>query len=727
MENMAEKESLFQAEAVWHLASPNGNEACPFELTNHNDVVFETLEGQEYEDSVARGGDGRVGWFRGGCLSLHTYRARRLRPKNNAVSLYVRAFLHPEEDGTLFFSDFLGLSLHPNGLVLAFIGVKIPTGNVYREMPLCYLHAKGWTDLVLTVGQKELRFYVNGEMRSVLPVPQDLCAPFDDDLVIGAFRCSKPDTYDTGIPSGHLRDARLDTVALWHRVLKAKQIAYLSGVDEITNGMNGDVREQLFRLKNAFFDASTRKDVAACEQISEQLYAIARQDTSRPVYHLTQPLGYIFDPCGAYYYGGRYHVFSYHNVQHLLTYSSLDHYVSEDLVHWTQWPIAPFADSDCDVFCIYLLNHFIDEQGDLRALYTGQGVNGKCGILARSEDGMVSYTDKRAVLTKYHHDGHVFKHAGRWYTITSKLCRGSRSGDRGDPVMLWSSEDLENWTEEGEIFTQRKWEGNPDGFMEFPYLLSFGEKDVLILGGHPVYYWVGHMDWDEKVFIPDKDERILLDLTNPFHCYNPLCVDDKGPNGTERRLLMALYQDISVADPQAPSKWYCTHVQPRVLSLDADHLRQDPLPELAARRGAFWTEKELLLEPKKPVATGLRSNCAEIYVQFAPDQKGLAGVKWDLPDGREVRAWYDGKIGQVGIDGAVRNPGHGSAYPVAGQPVELRVFLDRQLVEVFVNGQSCTTVTMVPMADDTELSLFCDNGVTSCLEYTVWDMTDSGQ
>ena len=720
--------SLFDAEAIWHLGSPNGNETCPFELFSWNAVSYEQLEGEEYAASIARGGDGRVALFNDSCLSLQAYRARRLRPKNNAVSLYIRACLQKGTCGTLFFTDFLGLSVHQTGLIQAFLGVKLPNGGkTYREIPLAFVEVGGWMDFVLCVGGGELQFYLNGVLSSVLPIPMEVCAPFDGDLVIGGFRCDKPDTYELGIPRDRMRNTRIDTVALWHRVLTGEEIAFLSGKKAVTNTVPDGERVRLCRLQNAFFNASANADVAECTALSEQLYALGRKDSSRPVYHLTQPFGSIFDPCGAFYYGGYYHVFSYHNIQYLLTYSSLDHYVSKDLVHWTQWPIAPFTDSDCDVFCIYLLNHFLDDNGDLRTLYTAQGIEGKCGVLARSDEGMVNYTDKKAVLTKYHHDGHVFKHDGRWYTITSKLCRNSRPGNLGDPVMLWSSADLENWVEEGEIFTQRKWERNPAGFMEFPYLLNFGDKDVLILGGHPVYYWVGHFDWEQKIFFADKEEGTLLDLTNPFHCYNPLCVDDKGENGAPRRLLMALFREVSVADPDAvPALWYCTHAQPRVLTLQDDHLRQDPIPELAARRSSEWTRRAIPVTAGERVTMKADSNCLEISARFAPTASGRVGVCLLVSDKTEetVRVWYDAASDQFGIDGGVRFSGQGPAYNPAGKPVELRIFLDRQLVEVFVNGQSCTTATLTATPSGHGVALFAEETNAVCEEWSVWRMDE---
>lgn len=718
--------TLFGAEAVWHLSNPNGNEACPFELLSWGNVDYESLEGEEYEASIARGGDGRVALFNDSCLSLQTYRARRLRPKTGAVSLYVRACLKKSTCGTLFFSDFLGLSLHPSGLIVAFLGVKLPNGGkTYREIPMAFLEVGGWMDFVLCIGEGELQFYLNGALCSILPVPQELCAPFDADLVIGGFRCDKPDTYELGIPVARMQNTRIDTVALWHRVLTEGEIAFLSGVDKVTLNIAENDRMAMCRLQNTFFNASADANVSKCEEVSEELYSIAKRDPNRPVYHLTQPFGIIYDPCGAYYYGGYYHVFSYHNILYPLNYSSLDHYVSKDLMHWTQWPLAPFTDSDCDVFCIYLLNHFIDDNGDLRALYTAHGVEGKCGVLARSDDGMVTYTDKKLVLTKYHHDGHVFKHGDRWYTITSKLCRNSRPGNQGDPVMLWSSADLENWVEEGEIFTQRKWERNPDGFMEFPYLLNFGDKDVLILGGLPVFYWVGHFDWEQKKFLADKEEGMLLDLTNPFHCYNPLCVDDKGENGASRRLIMALFGNYGGSWSTASDMWFYTHAQPRVLSFQDDHLRQDPLPELATRRSNEWKQEQVFVATGEQVVADRKGNCVEIYARFAPSATGQFGVNL-IPPGQEdatVRIWYDAATGEFGVGGKVYFSGQGPAYNPSGESLEMRIFVDRQLIEVFVNGQCCTT-TAVTMPENTGFSLFAETDAVVCEEWCVWRMDE---
>jgi hypothetical protein len=65
------------------------------------------------------------------------------------------------------------------------------------------------------------------------------------------------------------------------------------------------------------------------------------------------------------------------------------------------------------------------------------------------------------------------------------------------------SQDLQHWQEQGELFAQPMDELAPTWLMEFPYLLPFGDKEVLILGGRPVRYWVGHFDRQALRFIPD--------------------------------------------------------------------------------------------------------------------------------------------------------------------------------------------------------------------------------
>jgi beta-fructofuranosidase len=725
------------ARIVWHLETRTANENYPLALkVNGNVQVGQQLDPGECAQSLRRGGDGFAAIFEGGWLSLDVNRAKTVRPEGNAVSLYVRAWVGPEKSGTLVFSDFLALAVHGKGFAICFLGVKTPHGKVFRELPLGPVDRGCWLDLVVRVGDGKLDLFSNGLLVSSVPIEQSLCSPFDEMLQIGAFMWGGPDLYEYGVPGLH--DGKIDTVALWGHALEDGQIALLSGVERLGSKDVASVIDRAVRDYNTFFDASVDEDIDTCNRLWMSLREIASEDPCRPTYHLTQPFGSIYDPAGAYYYGGRYHIFSYHNILYLLRYCSLDHYVSDDLVHWQQWPIGPWADCDLDVNGIWLMNHFIDDDGIPSVIYTGLGTARKYGVLARSHDDLLTYGEKRAVLTRYHHDGHVWKEDDTWYTITSRMYKGTRSENRGDGVMLWSSPDLEDWRELGEIFTHPRDEGaahggDRTGFMEFPYLLPFGDKHVLMLGAHPVRYWVGHFDLAQVRFIPETPHGLLLDYTNPFHCFNPLCVDDKGPGGTPRRIVMALEARLNDGGFDG-LPWNGVHVIPRSLQLEVDHLRQDPLPEMQSLRGAHHAQRDITVEPGTTGYLDRRGDTLEVIAEFEPGQADCFGLKLRLSDDGAsfVRVWYDTATDEYGLDGSVPNlptpsgstpgMGRGPSYLTEGQPIRMHVFLDKLLVEVFINGQTCTSVAQDRDPRCVGLDLFSEGAAVLCTQLDVWDM-----
>ena len=719
-----EMDSPFKnAKIVWHMKTLVANENYPLALKKNGQVpVGQKLDADEYAQSLKRGGDGFAAGLEGGYLSLDIIRAKTLRPEGDAVSLYSRVWVGPDGKGTLFFSDFIGLAVHPTkGLAIGFLGVKTPHGKVFRELPLGIFEKGCWLDLVVRVGNGKLDFFCNGILKNSIPINQRLCSPFDDVLQIGAFMCSGPDLYE--YPPSGFHNGKVDTVALWGYALSDKQVAFLSGVESVHTTNTKSPMDQAFLDYNAFFDASVNKDIESCSKLWKSLRELADKDPYRPSYHLTQPLGHIFDPAGAYYYEGRYHVFSYRNILYLLRYCSLNHYVSDDLVHWRQWPIGPWADSDLDVYGIWLMNHFIDDKGVPNIIYTALGTEGKHGILARSLDGLVSYGDKRTALTKYYHDGHLWKEGDTWYTITSRMYKGTRSGNLGDAVMLWSSPDLENWQERGEIFTQPK-DASSLGFMEYPYLLYLGDKDVLMLGGHPVRYWVGRFDRQQLKFIPDKPYGLRLDYTNSFHCFNPSCVDQKGPGGTPRRIVMALYAPIGSDGGSDGLPWNCVHAMPRSLELDGDHLRQEPLPEMQSLRGAHHSQRDITVISNTSGYINKRGDALEIIAEFEPGDASYFGLKVRLSDDGAsfVRIYYDTATNEYGIDGKTPTPGRGPSYIPKGQPVRMHVFLDKLLVESFVNGQTCTTAAQDRNPRCNGLDLFSEGGAAQCTRLDIWNM-----
>jgi sucrose-6-phosphate hydrolase SacC (GH32 family) len=732
------------AKAVWRMTGDEAAAKQPFALKAEGPVKFEPLSPEEAAESRKRGGaDSAATLTAKSCLSLDPEKPMQLRPAGDAITLYTRVHFDSNAERTAFYSDFLTLAVHRSGLAIAILGVKTPQGRVYRELPLAMIDRGGWLDLALRVGDGRVEFFCNGQLKCTIPLGQSLAPLFkkNQSMTIGAMRGfgNEPMLSEGKLERG-VGIMKTATVAMWDRALSDGEIAFLSGVTQLETAGKKTPFDQALLDYNAFFDASLAKDVAACGKLSRSLMEFAARDPERPIYHLSQPLGWILDPAGAFFYEGRYHVFSYRYIYSFLRYNSLDHYVSDDLLSWTQWPIGPWADSPDDQFGIWLNNHFLDDDGVPNAIYCafdGKNAWNDKGILARSRDGMVSFSEKQVILPKAH-DGHIWKEGDTWYYLTCYKSPGDRPADLGSGFSIFTSPDLKNWTNRGEIFAHRKTEKNPSGFGEFPYLLSFGDKDVFMVGGRPLRYWVGRLDRQNFKFIPDHAEGIPIDV----EIFNPLTVDNKGPGGSPRRIIMGYLPPNGQGEGLLP--WNGLHYMPRKLEFDGQRLRQEPLPEFESLRGERETQRDVTIKAGTTGHIRTRGDAVEINAEFEPGDAKRFGLKLRVSNdsARFVRVWFDTATGDFGVDGRVSHESLPS-HLAKGQPVRMRVFVDKAVVETFVNGQALIslagpkdgktlryfpsvntyidpTTTKTVLGDG--LDLFSEGGTARCTRLDVWKM-----
>ena len=96
-----------------------------------------------------------------------------------------------------------------------------------------------------------------------------------------------------------------------------------------------------------------------------------------------------------------------------------------------------------------------------------------------------------------------------------------------------------------------------------------------------------------------------------------------------------------------------------------------------------------------------------------------------------TKIYIDRSSGRFGATGSVRlgaaHPGlgEGPAFLQPGQPVRMHVFLDRSLIEVFVNHQSGAGVLKAePSARG--LDLFSEGGDATLQTLDVWEMRPAG-
>lgn len=443
-------------------------------------------------------------------------------------------------------------------------------------------------------------------------------------------------------------------------------------------------------------------------------------DPHRPTFHTMGPTDLTFDVNGPIYRGGKYHFF-YLNGK---TYTGCHrgHLASTDLVHWEDWPVAMWPDSPWDRDAVFSGNLVIDEQGIPTFIYTGNSSHKNAkGVLARSYDGMLTW-QKKLVMDKppypgtpVHWDGQIWKDGGTWY----QLCGGAYSN--AGAAVLWSSRDLESWTYRQRVHTTGKY----GSFWELPYLLPFGEKSVLIIGVNPVRYWVGAHDRSSFVFKPDKEEAEILDVSYHFYSPNPHMADNKGPGGSQRRLMFGWVRGKSPT--REVPYWEGNHSIPRVLTLEANKLMQAPIPELQLLRHGHMQAKNRLIESPAPgVLKEFTGNALEVVASFDP--KGATakrfGVKLRMSeDGKEqIEVYYEPASGRFGVAGAVVDGAISDKadFPT-GQRVTLHVFLDRSVLEVFAAGRVITKRTFSNPASQ-GLDVFSDGGSVNLEALDVWRM-----
>jgi beta-fructofuranosidase len=465
-------------------------------------------------------------------------------------------------------------------------------------------------------------------------------------------------------------------------------------------------------------------------------------DPHYPVFHFVGPESWINDPNGPIYHEGRYHLFYQFDPmvrgelgggnRWVRSKRCWGHAVSTDLVHWADWPVALWPDSDQDFGGVYSGNTIIDDEGTPCALYTGNttGNDGlRYGILARSHDGMVTWEKQVAMDhherpnpdTPVHHDAYTWKRGDTWYQLVAGTTGGSRPQGA---AFLWTSKDLVTWTFEKNIAPSIQL----GEFWELPYLIGFAGRDVLFVG-HRNPYWVGHYDTESLIFTADSEEPKQID-TGAYYSFNFNMTDDHGPAGAARQLMHGWVTGPATPTPEVPY-WQGCHSIPRVIALSGDAILQQPIPEVECLRDEHHHFTDIAAA--EAGLAGIQGDALEITMVFRPDAQSRVG--FDLrrsADGSEyTRVALDAHTGVLTVDGPTpaRNeremtgikPVCARLEPANRKPLNMRIFLDRSIIEVFVNGRALTARTFPPR-DALGVKLYYEGGEPGVRQIDVYTL-----
>ena len=451
-------------------------------------------------------------------------------------------------------------------------------------------------------------------------------------------------------------------------------------------------------------------DIAKAMHAVREAIPKAAADPARPVYHFHPPAQWNNDPNGTIFYRGWHHLFYQHNpYEAKWGHMHWGHARSRDLVNWEHLPIALWPSLEKGEEHIFSGGAVLAADGKPRLIYTSIGKQRppEQWLAIPKDDDLIEWEKYpgNPVLTLVSHgslkvadwrDPFMFVEAGTTYMVCGGNLNGRATGG-ASAVQLYAATtgDLTAWKHRGTVFTYR----NRDVInIECPNLFRMGSQWVLLISPHrPCEYFVGSLDLERCRFQPETYG--VLDPGNDYA--TNISRDDRG-----RTILW--YWGRTETDPA--KGWNCCMAIPRILSLDgAGLLRQQPAEELNSLRGEPRKFDGVALNGE-PVPLG-QGDCAEIEAVFRAGGAGAVGLR---VRGKTEIVW-DPK-------GGVLQAGSVKKMLGIAQPLRLRVFLDKRVLEVYANDGEAAIFTTVDPDADMAIQAFARGGAARLESARVWPL-----
>jgi len=481
-------------------------------------------------------------------------------------------------------------------------------------------------------------------------------------------------------------------------------------------------------------------------------------DRRRPLYHFVAPEGHCmpFDPNGALYWKGRYHLMYILQTEQGHAWG---HVSSADLVHWRRHPLA-LAPGEGDAG-IFSGSAALDRNGTPTITYWGLG-QGVCiaqsmdplldrwvkfpenPVIRETQSGLavIENAEGRRTVVGVADPSAIWVRDGRYYMLTGNLLVlrefGLKRGQEeylGDTAFLFCSQDLRKWDYLGRFYQSRRdWtRANEDcmcpDFFRLPASPDGGDSErwMLLFISHNLgcQYYIGR--YDGRHFDPEQHGRMTW---SDAQFFAPESLrDERG-----RRIMWAWVRDGETPRDYRPV-WSGTMSLPRLLWLDdGGVLHMRPAPELAALRLHPVVYRDVTIPANSERLLDIRGDSLEIEVEIEPPVQGRVGVRvLSSDDGREQTVVYcDPGAGEVGIDASRASLGASSAVrkveagPFAlrpREPLRLRIFVDRSIVDVFACDRQAVVRRVYPLLpESTGVRLFAEGSPATFRRVRAWEM-----
>ncbi|NQT39380.1 MAG: glycoside hydrolase family 32 protein, partial [Planctomycetes bacterium] len=438
-------------------------------------------------------------------------------------------------------------------------------------------------------------------------------------------------------------------------------------------------------------------------------------DPHRPIYHYVNPEGRLNDPNGLCFWQGRWHMF-YQAYPPEDSRQHWGHAVSDDLVHWRDLPLAIYPNPER---CCFSGSTMVEEDRVI-AMYHGTSVG---NMVATSSDPLLLNWKKvtgRAVIPMKNADGSrppyrvfdpcIWSKDGVYYSLSGGTLPDGPGGKRVRANFLFRSKNLADWEYLHPFVENDRYSlVGDDGAC--PYFWPIGDKHILLHFSHMSggKYLLGDYDTARDKFVVTDGGDFNFGAAAPAGVHAPSASPD-GKGG-----VIVIFN----MNPAKPTEgWNQIMTLPRRLTLSGqEQLAIVPAGDIESLRGEHRHVDTMTLPANKEVVLdGVRGNAMEIVAEIDPKGSPMVELNVLRSSNREEftrialfkHRGYRGKS-LVTIDSSyasllpdVRSRAPETAPVVMGrdEPLKLRVFIDRSVVEVFINGRQCVAVRVYPGRED---------------------------
>jgi len=455
-------------------------------------------------------------------------------------------------------------------------------------------------------------------------------------------------------------------------------------------------------------------------------------DPIRPQWHFTiaEGIGMPFDPNGAFFKDGVYHLWHLyqdegrHQWQHL---------TSIDLFHW-RWQLNDLRPHAGDVDeGIFSGNAFVAPDGNVVISYHGVGSGGNCVAFSNDKELEIWQKPKANPIANPGWDPYLWYQDNKYYMISGGI---PVSEGKPNPATLYVGNSYkEKMQLVGNFLTNDMKDVEDFEDISCPDFFKIEDKWVLLCISHTkgARYYIG--DWNGKQFKPQYHHRMNWP-GGTFFAPETL-LDDKG-----RRILWAWVLDAKSGVSSG------TMSMPRVLTLSKDKKSLNIAPPKEVELLRYQPKMLTPFTVQKGNTSslkGIAGNSLELNLSIEPGQAKQFGVKvlCSADEREQTPILFDLSKNTVSIDTRkssldtinyrrytmVKDQEQYVAVQEApftlnkGEKLELRIFLDKSVLEVFINGRQCVTQVLYPtLKDAVNLQVFAEDAPIKVTQVKSWKL-----